>query len=531
MRGARPLALLGVQLMDDKPNLVIGLICPAGTDLSEIKQQLTAQLSIVHYRCKEIKVSKAIAEALNVETISDEFERMRTFMDAGDKIRKFSSEGSGVASLIVSALRAERENEYANSTAFIIDSLKNPKEIDILDQIYGRNFYTISINSPKENRLQFLANKIARSRKEAVANKHFDQAGHLIEFDQAGEDQTGQSVRDTFPKGDFFVESGSCVEDIKRFIRLIFQDPFITPTLDEYMMFVAKATALRSCDLSRQVGAVISDKVGNIISTGCNEVPYPGGGFYFEGREGNIGDNRDKEEKHDPNFNEVKRSISEFLEILKSTGYIGEEVDLGRVADNLLHGDHKKDMENARFRNLIEFSRVVHAEMQAITQAAQIGRPLIDSKLYCTTFPCHLCARHIISSGIREVIYIEPYPKSLTTSLYHREIESEPDGGEVAGKITFRSFRGISPTLYQRVFAYRKRKDAYGAIAAWLPEQAMPIGAVTEIVRPQFETFVASQIATIVEMIHCSATGESTGTPVVAEAENHAGIAPVEPNS
>jgi len=517
--------------MEDKPNLVIGLICPAGTDLSEIKQQLTAQLSIVHYKCKDIKVSKAIGEALQIEPITDEFVRMRTFMQAGDNIRKYSDEGSGVASLIVSALRAEREGEHTTSTAFIIDSLKNPKEIDILDQIYGRNFYTISINAPKEDRSQFLANKIARSRKEAISDIHFDEAEHLINFDQAGEDQTGQSVRDTFPKGDFFVENGSCVEDIKRFIRLVFQDPFITPTLDEYMMFVAKATALRSCDLSRQVGAVISDFMGNIIATGCNEVPYPGGGFYFEGRTGSIGDNRDKEEKHDPNFNEVKRSVSEFLGILKSTGYISEDQDLSKIADNLLHGEHKKDMENARFRNLIEFSRVVHAEMQAITQAAQIGRPLANTKLYCTTFPCHLCARHIISSGINEVIYIEPYPKSLTTSLYHREIASEADATDGSGKISFRSFRGISPTLYQRVFAYRKRKDSYGAIASWLPEQAMPIGAVTEIVRPQFETFVASQIATIVEMIHCGETGDNTGTPVAVEAENHAGITPVEPNS
>ena len=231
----------------------------------------------------------------------------------------------------------------------------------------------------------------------------------------------------------------------------------------------------------------------------------PFGGFYFEGRQGGIGDNRDKEEQHDPNFNEVKRSISEFIDILKKTGYISSSDNIDQIADNLLHGEYKKEMERARFRNLIEFSRVVHAEMHAISQADQLGRSVAGSTLYCTTYPCHLCARHIISSGITSVVYIEPYPKSLTEALYHREICSESsgtNGDQSLDQVLFRSFRGISPTLYQRVFAYRKRKDSYGAIAKWVPEDAMPIGAVANAVRPEFEAFVANQIADVLKLIH-----------------------------
>lgn len=493
--------------MTSKPNLVIGLICAAGTDLAGTKQQLQAQLSVVGYQYKEIKVSSAIAEALKIEHLEDEFSRMRSLMDGGDSIRRNSSEGSGVASLIITALRAERGGEDLNdnSIAYVIDSLKNPKEVDVLDQVYGRNFYTISIYSPKEERKKFLANKISRSRRQPLSHLHYEDADKLIELDQKGEIDTGQSVRDTFPKADFFVDSVKSGAEIRRFIQLIFQDPFITPTLDEYMMFIAKATALRSCDLSRQVGAVIADKSGAIISTGCNEVPSPFGGFFYEGRNEGIGDNRDKEEQHDPNFKEVKRSISEFISILKQTGYLNSSEDIDEIADSLLHGDHKKEMDDARFRNLIEFSRVVHAEMHAITQAAQLGRALAGARLYCTTYPCHLCARHIISSGLTEVIYIEPYPKSLTEALYHREIASEPMSGNSSGsdqKVQFRSFRGISPTLYQRVFSYRKRKDSYGAIAKWTPEEAMPVGAVTNAVRPEFEMIVANRIADVLKLIH-----------------------------
>lgn len=493
--------------MAEKPNLYIGLICAAGTDLCDIKQQLQAQLAVVGYKYREIKVSAAIAEALDIEAPEDEYDRMITLMSAGDKVRENSEEGSGVASLIVTAIRASRPegDDQDTSTAYVIDSLKNPKEVELLDQLYGRNFYSVSVYSSQDARALYLANKIARSKRQALDQSHFDLAQDLILKDQKGESDTGQSVRDTFPKADFFVEASKDQSSISRFIRLVFQDPFITPTLDEYMMFVAKATALRSCDLSRQVGAVISDRSGAVVATGCNEVPFPGGGFFFEGRPGSIGDNRDKEEQHDPNFNEVKLAISEFIKILKDTDHLVENLEPDVAAEALLHGRYQGVTKDSRLRNLIEFSRVVHAEMQAITQAAQLGRSLDGSTLYCTTYPCHLCARHIISAGIDAVVYIEPYPKSLTASLYHREIVSEPNASEVAPddeRVLFRSFRGISPTLYQRVFSYRKRKDSYGAIAKWLPADALPVGAVANAARPEFELVVANRIAPVLELIH-----------------------------
>lgn len=503
--------------MTVKPNIYIGLVCAAGTDLTDVKQQLKAQLAIVNYKYEEIKVSSLITEALELPTFDDEYQRMSELMAAGDTLRKHSQEGSGVASLIVTGIRSARnainnsnDLEQDNSIAFVIDSLKNPKEIEVLDQLYGRNFYSIGVYSSPEDRKKFLANRIARSKQQAVFKDHFDLADELIAKDEKGKDETGQSVRDTFPKSDFFTEANRDQESIRRFVRLIFRDPFITPTLDEYLMFVAKATALRSCDLSRQVGAVISDKEGTIVATGCNEVPFPHGGFYFEGKKSSVGDNRDKEEKHDPNFNEMKRSISEFLDVLKDIGYITQGEESDKLANELLHGTYREELKDARIRNLIEFSRVVHAEMHAISQAAIVGRSTAGTILHCTTYPCHLCARHIIASGIGEVVYIEPYPKSLTQSLYQREIISEPDEGQRADcdKVIFRSFRGISPTLYQRVFTSPKRKDAFGAIATWLPDEAMPVGAASNVARPEFELIIANRIAEVLDLIHKTSTAE-----------------------
>ncbi|MFO2375906.1 cytidine deaminase, partial [Pseudomonas aeruginosa] len=65
-----------------------------------------------------------------------------------------------------------------------------------------------------------------------------------------------------------------------RVIDILFGQPYVTPTFDEYAMFMAFSASLRSADLSRQVGAVLTRDEG-IISTGANDVPKAGGGLYW----------------------------------------------------------------------------------------------------------------------------------------------------------------------------------------------------------------------------------------------------------
>jgi deoxycytidylate deaminase len=107
--------------------------------------------------------------------------------------------------------------------------------------------------------------------------------------------------------------------------------------------------------------------------------------------------------------------------------------------------------------DLTEFGRVVHAEMCAICDAARLGRSLGDGTLYVTTFPCHNCTKHILASGIRKVIYIEPYPKSRAQELHSNEISIE---NEAADKVSFIPFLGISPFRYRDIFQKGRRKDS-----------------------------------------------------------------------
>ena len=67
----------------------------------------------------------------------------------------------------------------------------------------------------------------------------------------------------------------------------------------------------------------------------------------------------------------------------------------------------------------------VHAEMDALVGSARRGESVKDCVMYCTTFPCHICAKHIVASGIKSLVFIEPYPKSHAAELFSDSISVE----------------------------------------------------------------------------------------------------------
>lgn len=478
----------------DRPDIYIGLVGAAGTDLDPVKKQLRAQFLAIGYKCEEIKVSKLISTFTkrNLDGVTED-RRIKYLMAAGDNIREAVKNGDGVISLVSDEIvkrRALGEQDskldgFKGSTLFLIDSLKNPAEIVALDGCYARNYYTISVYSPENDRRDRLSKLIARGMRQAVSDKHQALASDIMKEDEGRKPvKLSQDVLGTFPKADFFVQSNESVtQQIQRFVELVFGNPFITPTQDEHFMNLARTASLRSADLSRQVGAVIVDDRGAVISQGYNEVPYPGGGVFYEGRQECI-DNRDFTNSKDPNQAEISGVLTDLIATLRSLQILdadAAEDDDEAIAHEFLQGKWSHQTADARIRNLIEFGRIVHAEMAAICEAARFGRSIDSATLYCTTFPCHGCARHIIASGIREVVFIEPYPKSLTKTLYGSEIRTDDSNTIIPGAVIFRPFQGVSPILFRRVFNFKSRKNADGSVKVWDGNTAMPLRAVNRV--------------------------------------------------
>jgi len=283
----------------------------------------------------------------------------------------------------------------------------------------------------------------------------------------------GQSMRTTFAESDFVIDARSpqrLKDTLTRMVEVVFGDPFVTPTREEQAMYHAYSAGLRSAEMGRQVGAAIIDSHGELLAIGTNDVPAGRGGLYWYPDEP---DGRDFAQPVpvDSNTEWKRRVAREVLVRLSEDGRNGPWLKKSRVRqidgelvveeEQLL--EFLKLMSGTRFADLIEFGRAVHAEMDALTGAARRGISVARATLVCTTFPCHNCCRHIVASGIRRIIYLYPYVKSLARELHADALAVDPaDAGAVStDQVVLEQFVGVTPRGFAQYFDFSRidRKD------------------------------------------------------------------------
>jgi cytidine deaminase len=344
--------------------------------------------------------------------------------------------------------------------------------------VYGKQFILVSAFAPEDLRIRRIQESERRSTNGAISSTDAHTAAFELVAQDAKEhsNEHGQSVSDAFPLGDVFIDTANkkiCEETVRRFIRLLFGNNEITPTHDEYGMYAAKSAALRSSDLSRQVGVAICRPTGEIATLGCNEVPKAGGGTYWTGDEP---DARDFVQGFDANDNHKKEVLTDLISRLKDGGHLSVATSsIGapeEIVTALLALKGNRAVNDSRVMDLIEFGRMIHAEMSAISDAGRLGVDIKDGTLYSTTFPCHLCAKHIVSSGIRRVVFIEPYPKSYASDLHKDSIAVSEKSD---GKVLFEPFIGVSPYRYRDLFEKGKRKYSGGIALKWNGGERRPM--------------------------------------------------------
>lgn len=452
--------------------LVFGLVGPTGVDLTRICAVLEEQLKSVGYESRVVRLSELILPYMGkAPKARDDFSRIDELMTEGTRLRRNTKLADIVGRLGLAQIREYRREISGDpktppdrGIAYIVRSFKRPEEVSLFRDTYGKAFNLISVYSPKAARIEHLARRF-HGLKFAGAQGPEELAVRLVNRDYEEEGKLGQQLGRTFPLADFFVSNAPINvldRQLKRFVRLVFGDPYISPTKDEQGMFLAQASALRSLDLSRQVGAAIVNNDGDVLATGCNEVPKYGGGLYWAEDEGVM---RDVELGRDSNASVKGEIVEDAVRRLRERNWLAanlmkkSDAELARLS---LYGPDPF-FRDSRLFDVIEFGRAVHAEMAAITQASRLGVPLKGSKLFSTTFPCHICARHIVATGIQEVQFIEPYEKSRTQELFSDSISVEPQD-IVAGRVHLKSFVGVAPRRYMDLFSLsveRKKKDGF----------------------------------------------------------------------
>jgi len=132
------------------------------------------------------------------------------------------------------------------------------------------------------------------------------------------------------------------------------------PSWDQYFVSIARLISGRSTCLRRHVGAVVvKDK--RVLSTGYNGAPQ---------------------------------------------GFVHcSEVGCIREQEQVPSGERH------------ELCRGIHAEQNAIVQAAAFGVSIRDSTVYCTHFPCVLCTKLLINAGVKRLVVADTYPDTLSHAM------------------------------------------------------------------------------------------------------------------
>ena len=497
---------------DASNEFVFAVVGHAGSGTSMIATTLEARLAEESmgpdpYQVSVLKAREVIAawaikrrKPLPAVTPKRSLDDVITYQDYGDEMRdemhrNQNADYSAVARGMVHLIEKKRAQQSPTDAdgeggspdrkprAYILDSIRHPAEVELLRYIYGEAFVLIGVVCEENKR-------IGRIQKKYDCSESAARTFMLRDADD--KKKHGQHVADAFHLADFFVDNTvdrylanketnrnwKASENLSRLVKLMVATDLIRPVLAETAMYHAFSSQLQSACLSRQVGAALVDPSGNIVATGTNEVPAAGGGVYGESVDNSGADGRcayrldSKTGKHIcRNTDRQNEIIDELLEKIPELAAAPAE------RKKSLH----EEVRRTRVGSLLEFSRAVHAEMDALLSAGRKGVSTVGCRLFVTTYPCHYCARHIVSAGVDEVQFIEPYPKSLAIDLHDDSIVAEASNWEppsqVAGKpVLFRPFSGVSPRLYKRAFMKdRELKDKQtGIMKISKPEWASP---------------------------------------------------------
>lgn len=510
------------------PELVIALCGPIGSPLHEAALQIINTLQEFGYKTKALRLSDLIRLNANATNISvdnsSKFAEINSLIQIGDELRR--NHGPDVlAKLAIANISADRSNQYGDfedvatesqrpaneriqnqRICHVIDSIKNTAELDLLRLIYGDALFAIGVFSPVE---------IRRANLERPGKLTRQQIDQLIDTDSGEEFNHGQSVRDTFPRCDVFIRvdhpivrpsdheaMGQLTQKCRRLFDLIFRTSVITPTSEETAMYAAASAARNSACLSRQVGAAVTSNVGELLSVGWNDVPQSGGGLYGKPRmSGPQAQLQSMPSRTDERcfvqtggrcHNEAEKRL------------IAEKVVESLLDQQVIQPDQKTSAINAilsdsRIKDLIEFSRAVHAEMHAVLGASRVaGDRVLNGKIFVTTYPCHSCARHLIAAGIAEIHYIEPYRKSLATKLHADAITESTEPRE---KVQLLQFDGVAPRRFIELFEGGTRKSQ-GVLGLSSRMQARPSTHVSLKAIPRLEEVVVAEIQTKALQLH-----------------------------
>ncbi|ROS00211.1 dCMP deaminase [Sinobacterium caligoides] len=346
-------------------------------------------------------------------------------------------------------------------TFIVIDAIRNPQEARFFKDRYSA-FYLMSVNAPDKDRKEYLK-VVHKFTEDQLIELDKKESGKSLEDKKLSKKEKkeaawiGQDVKKCIEMSDIHIfnprnelrNNNVLKAQLAWYTSLIKHPGLVSPTSMERVMQIAYTAKANSGCISRQVGAVVTDENSSIKAVGWNDVAegqYP---CSLRSAEGLLNE-------FDPEiYSEYERNNDDFRKhidkkygalIAKSTALEGR---------NLAYcfKDAKNNISDER--NQVH-TRSLHAEENAFLQIAKYGGQGIQGgKLYTTASPCELCAKKAYQLGIREVIYIDPYP-----GIAREHIISI--GNNPPELVQFRGAVGKAyHLLYEPVMSYKDELDYF----------------------------------------------------------------------
>ncbi len=312
----------------------------------------------------------------------------------------------------IALLRSSGEN------FFVVECFRNPQELYYFRERHSY-FYLFALDADRD------------LRKNRANIPNFDE----IEEREEGEENEAKEVyKLNIPRcmdlADVVIKNRSKFEDLfwkmLRYFVLILEPGCLKPNQDETLMHMAYTVSARSNCVSRQAGAVVTNKDGYVIGVGWNDVG-----------EGQISCGLKTAQDY------------------KNIAYLsGDKLDVADLQDSdyiCFKDRFKVNNGGAKRKDKLMYCLALHAEENAILQLAryQSDKPL-GGTIYSTTYPCPLCLKKISQVGMSKIIYTETYSNPISTKILEettKDIEAE-------------SYEGVKYYSYFKLFKpYYDRKE------------------------------------------------------------------------
>lgn len=297
---------------------------------------------------------------------------------------------------LANKLRAENSPSYIAEQLFeqaskkggdaVIESLRAVGEVESL-RAKG-NFYLLAVDADSKTRYERI-----KKRASSTDNVSYEEFVAQEQREMSSADPNKQNISKCINLADIVLLNNESIEDfyfkVEKYTSFD-SEGFLKrrPTWDEIFMREAYTWASRSSCIRRKVGAVISTPDHAIISQGYNGSP-----------------------RGNPNC-----------------------IDLGyceRQRNNIPSGQR------------LEECNAVHAEPNAIMNAGRQGKSVQGDILYCTHFPCQICAGIIVNAGISEVVFDSDYPGEKAKETFSK------------AAMKLKQFEGVRSSSFDKLFRQR----------------------------------------------------------------------------